>query len=327
MRCDEAAEFVSALCDGETITPEAASHIRDCAACAQLMEQYIAMGATLRREASLALGALPPTPRWETRTGRLTRLWRKGWETMRVPRLAFAALILVALFVVGAEWKRARVGAQSNGLVVVVTIDREDQSLFSACALSLVDPKIRGGAMGGILDPKKDLGAAISIEVAGRAEGGVRLLVRAKAFPAAAIDPSELGKLSDHEMILKPGVPLKVAVGNSGTLTLHGEWFDHIPAEIALGIKNVDPGPSELRIQQPVLLKGDRRIGEINGGSSSPSGFDDSTYIAFPKTGRFLFSLSPIPDSAEGKIDRNRISFEYKGAPYTLLTAAQIARQ
>jgi hypothetical protein len=60
MRCDEAAESVSALCDGEMITPEAAAHIRTCAACAELMEQYIALGATLRREASLELCALPP---------------------------------------------------------------------------------------------------------------------------------------------------------------------------------------------------------------------------------------------------------------------------
>jgi len=289
------------------------------------MEQYIALGAALRREASLALGALPPTPHWETRTGILTRLWRKGWETMRVPRLAFAVLVLVALFMIGAEWKRARVGAESTGSVVVVTVDREDQSVFSSCALSLVDPSKDSMSMGGILDPKKDLGAAISLKLAGRVEGGVRLLVRTNAGPIATTDTGDLAKQPEREMILMPGVPLKVAIGNSGTLTLHGEWFDHIPAEVGMGIKSIDPGPSELRIQQPVLLKGDMRIGEIDGNADN-SGFDTSVSLVFPKTGRYLFSLSPIQDSVEGKIEKNRIKFEYQGRPYTLLTAAPIAQ-
>jgi hypothetical protein len=327
LRCDEAAESVSALCDGEMITPDAAAHIRACAACAELMEQYIALGAALRREASLALGALPPTPHWETRTGILTRLWRKGWETMRVPRLAFAMLVLVALFMIGAEWKRARVGAESTGSVVVVTVDREDQSVFSSCALSLVDSSKDNMSMGGILDPKKYLGAVISLKLVGRAEGGVRLLVKVNAFPIAATDKGDISKMPEHEMILMPGVPLKVAIGDYGTLTLHGEWFDHIPAEVGMGIKSIDPGPSELRIQQPVLLKGDMRIGEVDGNTDTPSGFDVSEWVIFPKTGRYIFSLSPIPDAVEGRIDRNRISFEYQSTQYTLLTAASIARQ
>ncbi|WP_433971003.1 hypothetical protein [Tunturiibacter lichenicola] len=265
MRCDEAAESVSALCDGEIITHEAAAHIRTCDACAELMEQYTTLGATLRREASLALGTLPSTPRWEKRTGIFTRLWRKGWETMRVPRLAFVALVLVALLTVAAEWKRARVGAESSGSVVLVTVDREDQSVFSSCALSLVDSSKDSMAMGGVLDSKKDLAAAISLKLAGRVEGGVRLLVKSYAGPITKVNTSDLAKLPERDVILMPGVPLKVAMGDSGTLTLHGEWFDHIPAEIGMGIKSIDPDPNELRIQQPVLLKGDIRILSLAG--------------------------------------------------------------
>ncbi|MDQ2835531.1 MAG: hypothetical protein M3Y50_17675 [Acidobacteriota bacterium] len=291
------------------------------------MEQYTALGATLRREASLVLGALPPTPHWETRTGILTRLWRKGWETMRVPRLAFAALVLVALLTIGAEWKRARVSAKSTGSVVLVTVDRDDQSVFFSCALSLVNSSKDSMSMVGALDPQKDLGAAISLKLAGRVEGGVRLLVRSDAGPIATLGTGDLAKLPEREMILMPGVPLKVAIGDSGTLTLHGEWSDHIPAEIGMGIKSIDPNPSELRIQQPVLLKGDMRIGDIDGWAGTPSGFDDSVYVFFPKTGRYLFSLSPIRDAVEGRIEKNRISFGYEGTQYTLLTAASIARQ
>lgn len=246
---------------------------------------------------------------------------------MRVPRLAFAALILAVLFTIGSEWKRATVGAASTGSVVLVTVDREDSSVFSSCALSLVDSSKSSMSMGGMLDPKKDLRAAISLKLAGRAEGGVRLLVRVSAFPNASTDTGDSPRLPEREMILRPGVPLKVAIGDSGTLTLHGEWSDHIPPQFGMGIKSIDPNANELRIQQPVLLKGDLRIGEIDGMADALSGFDASVYLVFPKTGRYLFSLSPIQDAVEGRIDRNRISFEDHGTPYTLLTAAPIARQ
>ncbi|MBB5061339.1 hypothetical protein HDF16_006075 [Granulicella aggregans] len=291
------------------------------------MEQYTVLGATLRREASFAPDILPSIPRWETRTGIFTRFWRKGWETMRVPRLTFAALVLVVLLTMGAELKRARVGAESAGSVVLVTIDREDQSVFSSCALSLVDSTKDSMAMGGILDPKKDLAAAISLKLVGRAEGGVRLLVSSYAGPVATVDTSDLAKLPEREVILMPGVPLKVPIGASGTLILHGEWFDHIPAEVGMGIKSIDPAASELRIQQPVLLKGDMRIGEVDVWTDTRAGFDDSVYVIFPKTGRYLFSLSSTQDAIEGKIEKNRITFEYQGTKYTLLTGAPIARQ
>jgi hypothetical protein len=330
MRCDEAAEFVSALCDGEMITPEAAAHIRACAACAELMKQYTALGAALRCEASLALTALPPTPHWETRTGILTRLWRKGWQTMRVPRLAFAALVLVALITIGVEWKRAHVSAQSNGSVVVVTVNREDQSVFSTHAFSLDGSDKGYMSMGGILDPKKNIDASISLKLAGRAEDGVRFFVKVKAFPIAEeiakANTDDFAQLPEREITLIPGVPLKVAMGEYGTLTLNGEWFDHIPPQVGMGIVSIDTGPSELRIQQPVLLKGDMRIGEIDGMTDTHSGFDTSDFVVFPKTGRYLFSLSPIPDAVQGKIEKNRISFEYQGTPYTLLTGAPIAQ-
>jgi hypothetical protein len=219
------------------------------------------------------------------------------------------------------------VGAESSGSVVLVTVDREDQSVFSSCALSLVDSSKDSMAMGGVLDSKKDLAAAISLKLAGRVEGGVRLLVKSYAGPITKVNTSDLAKLPERDVILMPGVPLKVAMGDSGTLTLHGEWFDHIPAEVGMGIKSIDPDPNELRIQQPVLLKGDMRIGDIDGWADTPSGFDDSVYVIFPKTGRYLFSLSPTQDAIDGTIEKNRISFEYQGTEYTLLTGAPIARQ
>src|SRR5260370_30563011 len=52
MKCEEAAELVSALCDGETITREAAKHIGECEACRARLNAYSSVGAELRRLAS-----------------------------------------------------------------------------------------------------------------------------------------------------------------------------------------------------------------------------------------------------------------------------------
>ncbi len=53
MICTEAAEFVSALCDGEIIPPTAAEHIGTCPACQARLRDYLNLGVELRRTASL----------------------------------------------------------------------------------------------------------------------------------------------------------------------------------------------------------------------------------------------------------------------------------
>jgi len=70
MRCDEAAEFVSARCDGEVIPQTAAEHLETCALCHALLEEYMEMGAELRRAASL-----------EIEQGVSPRIWTKPQRT------------------------------------------------------------------------------------------------------------------------------------------------------------------------------------------------------------------------------------------------------
>ena len=41
MICTEAAEFVSALCDGEIIPPSAAEHIGGCSSCKARLSDYL----------------------------------------------------------------------------------------------------------------------------------------------------------------------------------------------------------------------------------------------------------------------------------------------
>jgi hypothetical protein len=100
MKCAEAAEFVSALCDGERIPPAEAEHVGVCETCSVRLREYLEMGAELRRLASLELTEETRARGW-TKTPRITpSWWLKGWETIRIPRIAFA-LLLIAIVAVG----------------------------------------------------------------------------------------------------------------------------------------------------------------------------------------------------------------------------------
>jgi anti-sigma factor RsiW len=99
--CD-AAEYISALCDGETIPPAAAQHIATCRDCEARLGDYLAMGVDLRRTASLALAEAVPSQTWTKPQNRVATWWQKGWGTMRIPRVAFAILIAGILFLASA---------------------------------------------------------------------------------------------------------------------------------------------------------------------------------------------------------------------------------
>jgi predicted anti-sigma-YlaC factor YlaD len=106
MNCNEAAEFVSALCDGETVSPAAAEHIGECPGCRDHLQEYLAMGAELRRVASLEPTEEARTRSWHNNQRPAPSWWTKGRESMRIPRFAFALLLITIV-------------ALGSGLVVV----------------------------------------------------------------------------------------------------------------------------------------------------------------------------------------------------------------
>jgi len=78
MKCDQAAEFVSALCDGETILPAPAEHIGSCVECQQRLREYLEMGVELRRLASLDVSMPSAAPEWKREPRTIARYWRKA---------------------------------------------------------------------------------------------------------------------------------------------------------------------------------------------------------------------------------------------------------
>jgi anti-sigma factor RsiW len=96
MTCDQAQPYLSALYDAEPIPPEAADHAAHCARCQDQLQQYAQTSAALRSYASQFVSQPVPPRTWlKTSTATRTRWWEKANQSMRIPRLAFAALVLV----------------------------------------------------------------------------------------------------------------------------------------------------------------------------------------------------------------------------------------
>ena len=119
MKCEDIATFVSAICDGQTIPREAAEHIGKCESCRTQLREYLELGAELRRFASLESVGEIRVIHWEKKPRASASWWRRGWETVRIPRLAFA-LLLATVFVLASNLVMGRVRAHTRGRVLML---------------------------------------------------------------------------------------------------------------------------------------------------------------------------------------------------------------
>jgi len=327
MRCDEAAEFVSALIDGETIPRAAAEHVGRCETCQARLREYVNIGAELRRVASLEMSA-EVTPRiWKKRQNTFDSFWRKGKEAMRIPRFAFAAL-LMGIVALGSSLALVEVRAHSDGTVVLLKIARapgEEQ----VCPLSTVDPKDAECAFFGQGQEKR---VGYKINLLGREGNRVQLGVRTKLYPDLVAGGSTTYSLSDFEREpqkqywFQPGETLKLDVAGLAPLPVTGQWMDHMPAFVTQNESHdLDPAPDELRILSPILLRDKKEAGDWEGScvTVSQKGVI-SMYL--PGEGLFELSLSPMKGAVEASVWLNRITFASDGRSYSFLTAAPATR-
>lgn len=97
MKCEEAQEFVSRLCDGQVVPREAAEHVGACQECRERLDEYLRIGAEMRRLASLEQQETIRAGAWE-RARRVRRVeWWRGARTMRIPRFAFVSMLVLIL--------------------------------------------------------------------------------------------------------------------------------------------------------------------------------------------------------------------------------------
>jgi len=323
MICDDAAEYVSALCDGELVPSSMTEHIATCSKCQERLRDYLAIGVELRTNASLELSSPIPALVWNKSKSRATRWWQEGLETMKIPRLAFAVLVCGVL-VLASTLAAVKVRARSDGPVVLLTVTKGDSSPIE-CALSTVDQN--RGRCASIGDAEgKTLG--YNIEILKRNDNRVQLGIRTRVWSdapgrGASHALADLEAQSEKLYWFEPGDTLKIEVPGLAPLTIKGNWLDHMPSFV--GTNSLDPSADELRIISPILLQGKQVAGDLQGGATIGKR-NWGAFIYYPGQGSYLISNSHLKDGIEARVDLNRISFEENGHGYALLTGTPITR-
>ena len=327
MICTEAAEFVSALCDGEIIPHAAAEHIGTCPRCQAQLRDYLAMGVELRRTASLEQRAAVPARAWVRPQNPLTAFLQKGWGTMRIPRLAFAAMI-AGIVALACTLAVVKVGANSTGTIVLLNAFGPDGTLWP-CPLSTQESKPACdwyGKMG-------SHNLAYRVRLLSRDGNRVQLAIRTRTY-SKGDDLSSFTQDADPATTIKevwfvPGEQSKIDVTDIGTLTLTGEWMDHMPILIDPRGPDLSPGPGEIRIVSALLLKDKTVAGDLAGlsGAINPTDNPDQALgIYMPGEGRFLLSQLPISGAVEAYVGLGRISFEEDGHAWEFVAGAPVSR-
>jgi hypothetical protein len=224
MKCEEAGEFVSAMFDGQTISRDAAEHIGQCETCRNRLTEYAEMGTELRLAASLESVDETRARRWEKET-RSTGWWSKGWETMRIPRVAFV-LLLVAVVAMGSSQVIGKVRAHTQGRLFML-IAKPAEGHTVVCGVSAANKD-------GVCDTIRMEGAnggrglykfRIISDDGERFELGIR---SARVYHQVSRD--DLYKLPETTYSFKPGETLHIDVPGAGDMAINGEVWDHYPS-------------------------------------------------------------------------------------------------
>ncbi len=326
MRCEEAAEYVSALFDGETIPRSAAEHVGACESCQNQLREYVELGVELRRIASLERSESVTPVAWNElrKQGTIKVWWQKGLESMRIPRVAFA-LLVAGVVVLGSSLAMVKVGARSAGNVAGLKIDFGSGQPIE-CALATDDKR---ATCSGLLSLNSTF-LSYRIDLIGHDSNRVKLGISSKTNAPGgpqtfAWDDPESGQ--QQQVWFEPGETTKVPIANGVTMTLTGEWMDHVPTFVGQsGNHLLDPGADELRMVGPVLLQGKKVVGDMEGGIASATEGTMGVDIYLPGEGRFILSLSPLQGSVRGQARMNRLSFDLNGQPYAFVTGAPVTR-
>lgn len=248
---------------------------------------------------------------------------------MRIPRLAFAAMIagIAALVCTLAVVK---VGADSNGTVVLLNTRGPDGPLMD-CPLSTLD---KNQATCSWFGKAGSQFFAYKVNLLRRDGGKVLLAIRTRVY-STGDNLSSFTQDRDPatkvvEVWFEPGESLKADVHDVGTLTLTGEWMDHVPILIGLHGQDVSPGPGEVRFAGPLLLKDKKLAGDLIGSIGGVFSTDDldlnAVVIYIPEQGRFLISQLPMKGAVKAQVALSRLLFEEGGHSWELVNGVPMTR-
>lgn len=327
MNCEFVEAHISALYDGQRIPHLAAEHIGTCHRCRLELNEYAAIGAELRRLASLE-EAVPVAPlALGLEPVKKIAWWRSGLTTMRIPKLAFGVMLIAIIALSsGLVMVGARAGAAVGRFLEL------KYNLLSVGEAGICVMRADGSQKDNLCDfvhhGREGL-FLMNTRVVASSGGRPRIGIRAKYILGAGeteINYTEalFKDVPEKVLSVEPGQKQQIEVGDLGTVEVEGEYLDHVPPLVSLPQETLDPNPKEFRIVAPVLVR-DNKIIAHSDGESVERGAPDATLMLYvPGQGRYLMSAVPFEGAVEGSVHLGQIAFTLDGHDYLLLTSMPI---
>jgi hypothetical protein len=322
MNCAEAAECVSALFDGEPISRLMAAHLSDCEECRTRLNEYAEMSAQLRGMATAAAPGAIPGGYWRSAELSAANWLRKWGGTMRIPRIAFALMVLTLVALsTGLFLTRAR-GTYRWFQYELFGRDGKSITRFTVPTNPGGNPYYDDDA--GMTYPDGTVWFHVRVlEQIGETEKiGVRALWHRRGDPYGDEFFERLQKMPEREFFYSPGDGLKIPVDDYGNLEIRGHFESTLPDNVQMGRY---PKDGLFRINPPIVFVREREmLGKFDGGGGEL--LRNNSYFAYGEQdeGWFVFSANPIAGAVEGIIKLNQIEFTLDGKHYYLFTSDPI---
>jgi hypothetical protein len=323
MTCIEAEPHVSAVCDGEPISAEAAEHIGTCAACRATLADYAQIGTELRVAAAMDSKALPGLELPQRR-----RAFDFVWRRVPVPRFALAALIVA---VVAAGVSVRFVSAQQRPLWFQFGYTLDPDGPISHYRVVKAGFDQTGGMMMAVNGAL--LSTALRIRVESVSNDDV--VLRCRAVPGnteltsdgsrqtgTMRAPDELPLNGAPAVHYRPGQQLAIPIEGGGAVYLSGDVYEQQP-KIAFGIP-LEPPPNQLSMRGPVLISEGRVLAEMSGGGATALP-GHAVSVGAGNDGTFIFALKPFAGSVQGQIEWGQMTFTLDGRRFHLVAAGPLA--
>jgi hypothetical protein len=326
MKCEEAAEFASRLCDGQVIPREVAEHVGTCQMCRARLDGYAAVGAALRLVASLEQPPSLKVVSWEKGHRVRPRWWQEERTTMRIPRFAFVSMLVLILALSGGlVLVRARAAQGQSTLLLHFTLVPDGKT--GECWLTTNDNP-RTNQCGFATDVSRGGMVGLMFRFVSRDGDRTQLGVKANYKDRSGrfnfID--DFKDVPEKMISVEPEQQTQVQVPGLGEFVVTAAFLNHPFISWGRPDEAIEPRKDEFRVVAPVLIRGNEVVCELsdNGYSIDDGDADATLMIYYPGQGRYLISRVPFQGAVEGAVKNGQIRFTLGGQNYLLLSAVPI---
>ena len=244
---------------------------------------------------------------------------------MRIPRFAFAAMMVV-IFLLSGGLFLVRARTDTGKSVFVLTYKVLPQGYARDCVIA-TNGNANTNECGHQFRVNDGVLGLLFRFVSGdgdRAQVGVKVAYKTPGSTFNLVD--DLKSTPEKIISIRPGHWDEIAAPAVGEIELTGEYLDHQPRILEKPSETLEPQRDEFRVVAPVLIRGNEVVCDMSdNGNSIDNGDADATLMIYsPGEGRYLISRVPFEGAVEGSVKMGQIRFKLDGQDYLLLSAMPI---